>query len=148
MTAARRSHPPLRPSADGFILVAVLWIMTALATLAVIYSVYVARVASGLTIADDRLQSEALVAAALELTAYQLTGAPDDSTRTRGQFTFHTGRADVSAQFITEGARVDLNQAPKELLAGLFTVLGADPDRAMGYAENVVAWRTPPRTRS
>lgn len=142
------SHPRPRQSGNGFIVVAVLWIMSALATLAVIYSVYVARVAGALTVADDRLQVEALVSAALELAAYQLDGAQVRVAPTHGQFTFHTGRANVSVQYISEAARIDLNQAPKELLVGLFSVLAANPDRATNYAENVIAWRTPPRARS
>jgi general secretion pathway protein K len=37
---------------------------------------------------------------------------------------------------------VDLNQAPKEMLAGLFEVLGAEQAAAGDLADRVVSWRT------
>jgi general secretion pathway protein K len=141
-----RSRPPL--AQNGFIVVAVLWIISALATLAVIYATYVANAASSISVGDDRLQSEALMTAALELTAYQLAAAKGETAPTHGQINFHAGRASVSTRFTSESARIDLNRAPKELLAGLFGVLGADPAQAKDYADNVVAWRTPPRPQS
>src|SRR6202008_1913354 len=39
---------------------------------------------------------------------------------------------------------IDLNLAPKELLSGLFAVLGAAPEDAGAYAERIIAWRTKP----
>ena len=60
-------------ASGGFILVAVLWILAALATLAVIFSVYLANTAVSLSLSDDDIQTQALVYAALELTTYQVT---------------------------------------------------------------------------
>jgi general secretion pathway protein K len=54
------------------------------------------------------------------------------------------GRANVAVEFCSEAARIDLNEAPKELLAGLFVALGAQPDAAAGYADRIVGWRTTP----
>ena len=65
-----------RRSSDGFIVVAVLWILGALATLATIYSIYVINTATALAVNDDRLKSEALVSAGVELAAHQLSAAP------------------------------------------------------------------------
>jgi general secretion pathway protein K len=141
-----RPRPPI--AQNGFIVVAVLWIIGALATLAMIYAAYVANAASSISVGDDRLQSEALMTAALELTAFQLTAAKGETVPTHGQFNFRADRASVSAHFASESARIDLNKAPKELLAGLFGVLGADPAQAKDYAGNVLAWRTPPRSQS
>ena len=42
-----------------------------------------------------------------------------------------------------KSARIDLNAASLQLLAGLFGTLGADADSAKFYADRVVAWRTP-----
>src|SRR5262249_60655407 len=61
---------------DGFILVAVLWMLAALATLATIYAIYVINTATALGINDDRLQAEALTRAGLELTAHQILATP------------------------------------------------------------------------
>jgi general secretion pathway protein K len=46
--------------------------------------------------------------------------------------------------FRSEGARIDLNLAPKALLSGLCVVLGAKPEDADSYADRIDAWRTKP----
>ncbi len=53
--------------------------------------------------------------------------------------------ADVVVTFTSEAARIDLNFAPKEMLAGLFAGLGANKDAAMDDADRIVGWRTRPR---
>ncbi len=141
--SAAASHTP-RTAADGFIIVAVLWILGALATLVSIYAVYVMDTTKEFTLHEDRLQSEALVSAAIELAAYQLTAATAQSRPTRGAFNFHMANADIAVTFQSEAARIDLNAAPKELLAGLFIALHATPDSAANYADRIVGWRTPP----
>src|SRR6185503_14664711 len=110
-------------SRDGFIIVAVLWILGALATLATIYSVYVINTAVALTVHDERLQGEALVSGAVEIAVYKMKGEPNGQA-TRGRFSFRANRANVSVEFKSEAARIDLNAAPKALLAGLFVALG------------------------
>jgi len=68
----RRPELKAASDADGFILVAVLWILAALAALASVYAVYIANTAISARAYDHRLQTEALVTAGLELTAYRL----------------------------------------------------------------------------
>ncbi|HKA74026.1 MAG TPA: hypothetical protein VKE26_19635 [Xanthobacteraceae bacterium] len=138
MQAGRRRPP------DGFVIVAVLWILGALATLASIYSVYVIDTAFAFKAHDDRLQAEGLIKAALELTAHQVVARQDGERRSNGSFGFQLGNAFVSVQFRSEAARIDLNRAPKELLAGLFYSFGAKPEDALLYADRIVAWRTKP----
>jgi len=130
-----------RPTRDGFIVVAVLWILGALAALASIYAIYVVDTAAAFGVHDDRLQAEALVSAGLELTAYQLTATPE-ARPTQGAFAFRLGRAAAAVEFRSEAARIDLNTAPKELLAGLFVALGVRSDAAEVYADRIVGWRT------
>ncbi len=48
------------------------------------------------------------------------------------------------AEFRSEAARIDLNSAPKELLAGLFVGLGAPRPAADSYADRIIGWRSPP----
>jgi general secretion pathway protein K len=127
---------------DGFIVVAVLWILGMLAVLISIYAIYVANAAVSLSVNDDRVQAEALVSAALELTAYRMTAVDEKSRPTKGDFAFRMGRARVAVEFRSEAARIDLNAAPKPLLAGLFVALGADHDDAEFYAERIVGWRS------
>src|SRR3954466_8651103 len=101
----------------GFIVVAVLWILAALATLVTIFSVYVINTATAFTVHDERLQAEGLARAALELSAFQATGATQGQPApTRGTFLFRLGNALVNTEFMSESARIDLNSAPKELL--------------------------------
>jgi general secretion pathway protein K len=52
------------------------------------------------------------------------------------------GRTGVTVRFRSEAARIDLNAAPADLLAGLFTAVGVDSSRAETFAERIVGWRT------
>ena len=135
---------PKSSARDGFIIVAVLWILIALATLVSIYSIYINNSALAVSVMDDGLQAEALVSAGLELTAYRLTVPKDASRPTRGQFGFRLGRANVVVNYSSETARIDLNEAPKILLAGFFVALGASSDDANRYADRIIGWRKPP----
>ena len=127
----------------GFIIVAVLWIMLALATLASVYAAYVVRTAYAIGPSDDRVSAEALFTAALELTAYQITAVPKETRPSRGRFNFRLGRATIVEEFHSESGRIDLNAAPKALLTNLFVALGARPDDAVQFADRIIAWRTP-----
>ncbi|MGY2809486.1 general secretion pathway protein GspK [Bradyrhizobium sp. USDA 4506] len=132
------------PANRGFVIVAVLWILLALSSLAIIFSAYLAASARALAASDLSLQSEALVSAGLELTAYQLT-LTDEKTRPQyGAFHFGLDDASVGITFTSEAGRLDLNYASKEMLIGLFVVLGARKDAAAEYADRIVGWRTRP----
>lgn len=130
-------------AADGFIVVAVLWILSALAALVSVYAIYVANTAVALSVNDDPVVAEGLVSAGVELAAYRLISVPKDARPTRGEFAFRMGKANVAVGFRGETARIDLNAAPKELLAGLLGVLGAQPNEAQQYADRIIGWRTP-----
>jgi len=131
-----------RRESDGFIMVAVLWILGALAALVSIYSVFVINTATGFGIHDDRLRSEALVSAALELTANRQFSTPAQLRLTHGEFAFHLGGAEIAVHYRSEAARIDLNKAPNELLIGLFVALGERPEQAVHYVNRIVEWRT------
>ena len=137
----------LRPDGDdrreqGFILVAVLWILGALATLAVVYSFYQREAALDLVNHDEQIQARALAVSGVELAAYRLTSRPDEQPLS-GRFSFQQGSATISVEYRCENSRIDLNFAPQQVLAGLFMALGVDSDSAITYANRVVAWRTP-----
>jgi general secretion pathway protein K len=131
-----------RPSQQGFVLVTVLWLLAALAALATIFSVYLSNSARALALNDTALQAQALVSAGVELAAYRLQLAGEDSRPAQGSFRVRLNGAEISVSFVSEAARVDLNGAPKELLAGLLSVLGANEDAAKEGADRIVAWRT------
>jgi general secretion pathway protein K len=127
----------------GFIIVPVLWILLVLATLTGVLSVYLARSATALAVNDDRLRTDALVSAGLELTAYSLSTGTKQTRPLTGTNTLQFDAATVSISFSAETSRVDLNLASKDLLTNLFRVMGAEPRDAEQYANRVVGWRSP-----
>jgi general secretion pathway protein K len=154
----------------GFILVAVLWIIGALAALATIFSVYLANTAVSLSLNNNATQSEALVYASLELTAYQVSAPPKQgglpgqppgqagpATRgdpdtppppARGDFSFRLGRANVAVSFLPEAARIDLNSASPQFMTNFIASLGVQRQQAEQYAERIDGWITTPRPQS
>lgn len=140
MTRARKER-----NSDGFAIVAVLWLVGALAALAAVYAAYLVTTTQAFAANDDRIRAEAAISAALALTAGQIDTPKDKPAPGQGRFRFRLNRADVQVAYLSEGARIDLNAAPKELLAGLFNALGAPADKVAGYADSIIAWRTPPQ---
>ena len=132
---------PARPDRDGFILVAVLWIVAALATLASIYSVYAVNTAAASHVPGERLQAEAAIRAGVELAAFQVLAVPEKARPTHGAFEARFGRTRITARYRSEGARIDLNAAPKDLLGGLFLSVGVEASAAATYADRIVGWR-------
>lgn len=143
---------PVRQTAPssqrGFIIIAVLWILVALSALATIFSVYLANSARALGVTDIDVQTEALTSAGLELTAYQLLLADEKSRPAQGSFRFKLDNAEAVVTYASEAARVDLNHASKELLDGLFEVLGVEPKAAGDLAERIVGWRTESKSKA
>jgi general secretion pathway protein K len=126
----------------GFVLVAVLWILAALATLAAVYSSYTVNTAAASRVPDDRVQAEASIRAGVEMAVFRQLAIPEKARPTRGGFDIRVGRTGVSVRFRSEAARIDLNAAPPDLLAGLFTAVGVDAGRAETFAQRIVGWRT------
>ena len=131
-----------RRAEAGFVLVAVLWILAALATLATIYSSYAVDTAVGSHVADDRVQAEASIRAGVEMAVFRQLALPERARPFRGAFDIRVGRTGVAVRFRSETARIDLNAAPTDLLAGLFTAVGVDPSHAQTFADRIVGWRT------
>jgi general secretion pathway protein K len=147
MTEVSLKHPACSRGSRGFIIVAVLWILATLAALAVIYTVYVKESMVGFVVDEERLQAQTMAWAGVEAAVYQLTANPDLQP-SRGNFAFLLGKAEVTGEFRTESSRIDLNLAPKEVLAGLFIALGARRDDAVEYADHIVAWRAPAKANA
>lgn len=130
-------------NARGFIVIAVLWILAALSALVLIYLSYVTNTAVVVATSSERVQTDALVTAGVELAAYRLTAVRQDSRATSGTFDARIGAAKIAVTFRSEAARIDLNAAPKDLLSGLMSGLGVAPYDAAGYADRILAWRAP-----
>ena len=139
VTSGHKSAPR---SETGFVLVAVLWILAALATLASIYSSYTVNTAAQSRVPDDRVQAEASIRAGVEMAVFRQLALPEQARPVRGGFDLRVGRTRVAVRFRSEAARIDLNAAPADLLAGLFTAVGVDSSRAETFAERIVGWRT------
>ena len=135
----------VRRAQAGFVLIAVLWILAALATLASIYSSYTVNTATASRVADDRVQAEASIRAGVEMAVFRQLALPEPARLARSGFDMRVGRTEVTVRFRSETARIDLNAAPADLLAGLFTAVGVDSSRAKSFAERIVGWRTKAR---
>jgi general secretion pathway protein K len=134
-------------SSGGFIVVAVLWLVAALATLAVVYSLTVRETAAAFGSRDERVQALALVQAGVELAVQRMTAIPE-ARPSYGSVSLRLGGADLAVEFRAENGRIDLNAAPREVLSSLFVGLGARKEDADGFAERIAAWRSPPTAGS
>jgi general secretion pathway protein K len=142
MSATAGGGLDMRP-ARGFIVIAVLWILAALSALVLVYLTYVTNTAIVVAGSTDRIQTDALVTAGVELAVYHLTIVKGGLLPTSGTFNAQVGASRVFVTFRSEAARVDLNAASKGLLTGLMIGLGANPSEAPGYADRILAWRSP-----
>jgi general secretion pathway protein K len=129
----------------GFIVVAALWLLAALAGLALVASAYLAQSAIALSSFDATTQLQMLSTAGIELAAYQLSASETARRPMHGSFSFRLAQSGVTVEYRSEAARINLNMAPRAMIAGLFTALGAQPDAAGQFADRVVAWRSPAR---
>ncbi len=142
------ANPSGQGGRDGFIVVAVLWMLSAISLLFLVYSAFVAESAPSFVVHENRLNAEALVSAALELTANRQLQKPRLERDSRGTFSFRLDRAKVTVSFRSEASRVDLNAAPLPLLSGLFTALGAQDSDAELFANQITTGRAPGKTSS
>jgi general secretion pathway protein K len=132
------------PSGEGgFIIVAVMWILAALAALVVAYSIFVTNTVAVIAGTADRVENEAAVSSAIEMTCYQLLSQDEKARPTSGRFDGRIGTAKISTVYVSEAARIDLNLASKEFLAGLLVGLGVNDDQANDLADRIVGWRKP-----
>ncbi|OAI30433.1 hypothetical protein A1351_09165 [Methylosinus sp. R-45379] len=122
----------------GVVLVAVLWTIALLSTLAMAAGAGFRGFAGVLAVDRDRVQAEALFTAGLEAGADLLAkyhGRPLRPVETR--ISLSTGAARV--RLGDELGRIDINKAPVEVFASLFAEVGA-PD-ANEVARAIVLWR-------
>src|SRR4051812_1591773 len=87
---------------DGFVIVAVLWILAALATLVMVYSIFVSNTAVALSSVIDRVQIDAAFRAGIEMTCERILNnvAPGVS-----RIDMRVGSVDVTTTYVSEAAR-------------------------------------------
>ena len=127
---------------DGFVLIAVLWMLAALGALASAYAVFAVETAPSAALPEERLRAEAALRAGVELCAARQLAWPKAARPDSGGFSAQVGEARLEVVYRAETARVDLNSAPRELIAGLFAQLGVKDAAAADLADRVVAWRS------
>lgn len=135
-------------SRGGFIVVAALWMLAGLAALATVASVYMSQSAAAIAALDAATQWEMLTTAGVELAAYQLSAPVTVRRPTHGDFSFRLANSKVNVEYMSEAARINLNMAPRAMIAGLFAALGAQAEAADQFADRVVAWRSMPRSNA
>ena len=126
---------------DGFVLIAVLWILATLAALASAYSVFAAHTTANVYLPEENLKADAALRGAIELIAYRQLAWPIAARPSQGAFKTRLGAAAINVVYRAESARVDVNAAPRRVLAGLFAQIGAGSSSAAFLADRIVAWR-------
>lgn len=124
------------------VMVAVIWLLALLGGLVTAMSLYATDTLSVIAVSGDRPRADAAIEAGLAQAVARLLATKDDAPPGAGTVT--AGDATVRFSWVGETARIDVNRAPAELLAGLFTRLGAPADAAAGYAGLIVALRGEP----
>lgn len=139
----RGRRPGLRHvgAEDGLVLVAVIWLLALLGGVVSAMSIFATNSLSMIAVAGDRPQADAAIEAGLTQAVARLSSTKEPAP---GHGTFKVGDATVSFSFLAESARIDVNIASAELLAGLFARFGAPSDVATGYAGVIVALRGEP----
>jgi general secretion pathway protein K len=124
----------------GMVLLIVLWTIALCSALAMATSVSFRSFAGIGAIDRDRIQSDALLTAGLEMAAGLATRWPDKPLlERRTAFDLSTGT--VRASINDEGGHIDIGKAPPDLLAALLHSVGASQSQAGSVAQSIVAWR-------
>ena len=134
--------PFQRGGEGGFVLVATLWMLAALAFLASTYSAYTIQTDRSVQLLEGGVQAEASIRAGVEILAYEQLSVAEAARASQGEFSLRIGHSNVAVRFRSEAARIDLNAAPPDLLAGLFLAIGIDSENSQTYADRIVGWRT------
>lgn len=133
---------------SGFVVVAILWLLAALAALASAYAVFAVNTAASVYLPQERMRAEQAILAAVELTAYRQLAWPKPARPDQGAFSTRLGLARIDVAYRSESARVDVNAAARDVLAGVFASTGAKAAAAQFLADRIVAWREAPKEES
>jgi general secretion pathway protein K len=125
---------------DGYVTLAVLLMVGLLAAI-VSSLLVVSRPALGLVrIGGDEVAAEALIEGGVTTAAFLLIGVERELSKVDNlRLRLRTGTIEIAAT--DEAARVDLNAADQDLLAGLFSAAGGTSMSADAFAARVIDWR-------
>jgi general secretion pathway protein K len=139
-----RMPPMPRRRQRGVALLVVLWACTLLAVLLGGYAVMARTEALQARYAFAQTQAQYAAEAGMARAIYALQD-PQITQRwipDGRPYTFAYGEASVEVEVIDESGKVDLNAAAPEVLTGLFTAAGMQPQAAQALTDRVVAWRS------
>lgn len=125
---------------DGFVLIAVLTVLTLLSTMVVVMLSMSRDSIDVAVLSNMTTKRQAMIQSGLALAAYQLfqIGLPPD--RVNGaQFRFNTGVITLAVS--TDTAKADLNASGKELLAAAYSAAGLTALSPKEFAARVIDWR-------
>lgn len=124
---------------DGIILVTVLWLIVLLAILAVAASLTFRSFSGVIAVERERLEADGMLGAGLEVAGGLVASAGDDTPLNDVRSIVKLESGSVALRLDDEGGRIDIGQAPAELLTGLMRAVGApNPD---ALAKQIVDWR-------
>lgn len=126
---------------DGFVLIAVLWILAALAGLVGAYVAYAVTLAQSSDFYLRRVASDAAISGGLELAVYDLLQTDPKARPVEGVFDYLIGDTRVQVRYAAESLRLDLNKASLESLRDMFEDKAGSRNFAENYARRIVAWR-------
>lgn len=130
-----------RDSQRGMVLVIVLWTIALCSTLAMAASVCFRSFVDIVAVDQDRVRSDALLTAGLEVAARGAMDWPEKPLLDRAT-TLDLSTGTVSAQINDEGGRIDVGKAPAELLTHLLLSVGAPQSQAESVAQSIIRWRS------
>lgn len=139
----RIRHLPMPARMHGIALVAVLWVVVLLAILG---GTFLSAMRAEMRMAHNLLaasQARLLAEAGINRAIYELY-RPDPGQRPVADGTLHDFRipgAVVKFGLLDETAKIDLNKAPRELLAGLFAAVDMDTDTRARLPDTIIDWR-------
>jgi general secretion pathway protein K len=136
---------PALGSTRGIALISVLWIAGLLAVMA---ASFVSSSRTEARLARNQLENakaQALADGGVQRAVLGLLELePERVWRADGRiYGFALGEGEVQVSIRDEDGKIDLNEAPLELLAGLFTALGLEPEGAQALAERIGDFRDP-----
>ena len=129
----------------GIALITVLWVLVLLSLIAAGFS---RSTRTDVGLARNRVENakaEALAEAGVNLAVLKLlSGVPAERWRADGSvYGWRFGGGEILIEVRDEGGKIDLNAAPPELLAALFSAAGLAPDEATALADAVADYRDP-----
>jgi general secretion pathway protein K len=122
----------------GSMLLAVLFLAGLLGVFAAVASSVMNAAAESSRTFADNIRADSAMRSAI---AYIVARTGSSLQDAYGTASIGVGPATVVLSVKDEAARIDLNQAPPELIAGIFQVVGVSAENARMYAARIVDWR-------